>query len=90
LPNTLAPVIVYATLRTATAILGGATLSFLGLGVAPPTPEWGLMVSQGRHYILSSPHIILFPGLAIFFTVLSLNLLGDALRDVIDPKSRMH
>lgn len=88
LPNTLAPVIVYATLRTATAILGGATLSFLGLGVAPPTPEWGLMVSQGRHYILSSPHIILFPGLAIFFTVLSLNLLGDALRDVIDPKSR--
>lgn len=89
LPNALAPIIIYATLRLATAILGGATLSFLGLGVAPPAPEWGLMVSQSRHYIRSEPYMILFPGLAIFLTVLSLNLLGDAIRDVVDPKSRM-
>lgn len=88
LPNISAPIIVYATLRMATAILGGATLSFLGLGVSPPTPEWGLMVAVGRHFIRTDPHIILFPGLAIFLTVLSLNLLGDALRDVLDPKGR--
>lgn len=88
LPNAMAPVVVYGTLRCATAILGGASLSFLGLGVSPPTPEWGLMVSQGREIMRSAPHVMLFPGLAIFLTVLSVNLLGDVLRDVMDPKTR--
>jgi peptide/nickel transport system permease protein len=88
LPNAWAPVVVYGTLRCATAILGGAALSFLGLGVSPPTPEWGLMVSQGREIMRSAPHVMLFPGLAIFLTVLAVNLLGDVLRDVMDPKTR--
>lgn len=88
LPNIISPVIVYSTLRMATAILSGATLSFLGLGVSPPTPEWGLMVSAGLPFIRIHPHIIFFPGLAIFLTVLAINLLGDALRDVLDPKGR--
>jgi peptide/nickel transport system permease protein len=88
LPNAMAPVVVYGTLRCATAILGGASLSFLGLGVSPPTPEWGLMVSQGREIMRSAPHVMIFPGLAIFLTVLSVNLLGDVLRDVMDPRMR--
>lgn len=88
LPNSLAPVVVYGTLRTATAILGGAALSFLGLGIAPPTAEWGLMVSQGRDVLRSAPFVMMFPGLAIFVTVLAVNLLGDALRDVMDPKGQ--
>jgi peptide/nickel transport system permease protein len=88
LPNAMAPVVVYGTLRCATAILGGAALSFLGLGVSPPTPEWGLMVSQGREIMRSAPHVMVFPGLAIFLTVLSVNLLGDVLRDVMDPRMR--
>jgi peptide/nickel transport system permease protein len=88
LPNAWAPVVVYGTLRCATAILGGAALSFLGLGISPPTPEWGLMVSQGREIMRSAPHVMLFPGLAIFVTVLAVNLLGDVLRDVMDPKTR--
>lgn len=86
LPNATAPLVVYSTLRCASAILGGAALSFLGLGVAPPTPEWGLMISQAREVLRSAPHIMLFPGLAIFLTVLSVNILGDALRDVLDPR----
>jgi ABC-type dipeptide/oligopeptide/nickel transport system permease subunit len=81
-------VVVYGTLRSATAILGGAALSFLGLGISPPTPEWGLMVSQGREIMRSAPHVMLFPGLAIFVTVLAINLLGDVLRDVLDPRTR--
>lgn len=88
LPNAWAPVVVYGTLRCATAILGGAALSFLGLGISPPTPEWGLMVSQGREIMRSAPHVMVFPGLAIFITVLAVNLLGDVLRDVMDPKTR--
>lgn len=88
LPNAWAPVVVYGTLRCATAILGGASLSFLGLGISPPTPEWGLMVSQGREIMRSAPHVMVFPGLAIFVTVLAINLLGDVLRDVMDPKAR--
>jgi ABC-type dipeptide/oligopeptide/nickel transport system permease subunit len=87
LPNIWGPIIVYGTLRMASAILGGATLSFLGLGLAPPAPEWGLMINQGRNYIRSAPHVVLYPGLAIFLTVLALNLLGDAVRDVADPRS---
>jgi peptide/nickel transport system permease protein len=87
-PNILGPIVVYATLRMASAILGGATLSFLGMGLAPPAPEWGLMVALGRQQIQSAPYVVLFPGLAIFLTVLAFNLLGDALRDVIDPRSK--
>ncbi len=87
LPNIWGPIIVYGTLRMAAAILGAATLSFLGLGLAPPAPEWGLMINQGRNYIQSAPHVVLYPGLAIFLTVLAFNLLGDAVRDVADPRS---
>jgi ABC-type dipeptide/oligopeptide/nickel transport system permease subunit len=87
LPNIWGPIIVYGTLRMAAAILGAATLSFLGLGLAPPAPEWGLMINQGRNYIQSAPHVVLYPGLAIFLTVLAFNLLGDAIRDVADPRS---
>jgi len=87
-PNILGPIVVYATLRMASAILGGATLSFLGMGLAPPAPEWGLMVALGRQQVQSAPHVVFFPGLAIFLTVLAFNLLGDALRDVIDPRSK--
>jgi len=88
IPNFISPMIVYATLYMANAILVEAALSFLGLGVQPPTPSWGLMVSSGRDYLLSSPHISTFPGIAIMITVLGFNLLGDGLRDSLDPKLR--
>lgn len=88
LPNSLAPVIVLATLRTAASILTAAGLSFLGLGVQPPTPEWGAMISEGRTYIVTAPWTSIFPGLAIFITVLSFNLLGDGLNDVLNPRRR--
>lgn len=86
LPNCLAPIIVQATLRVATAILSIASLSFLGLGIKPPTPEWGLMLSSGRQFLRDAWWMTFFPGLAIMLTVLSLNLLGDGLRDALDPK----
>ena len=86
LPNSMAPIIVQVTLGVAGAILSIAGLSFLGLGIQPPTPEWGLLLSNGRTYMMNSWHITLFPGLAIFLTVLSFNLLGDGLRDALDPK----
>ncbi|TCO69344.1 ABC transporter permease [Marinisporobacter balticus] len=86
LPNSMAPIIVYATLKVATAIMATASLSFIGLGVAPPTPEWGSMLAGGRNYMRDSMHIVMFPGLAIVLTVLSLNLIGDGLRDALDPK----
>jgi peptide/nickel transport system permease protein len=86
LPNSLASIIVYSTLLSGTAILTSAALSFLGLGVQPPTPEWGAMVSAGRAYLREAPHVITFPGLAIFLTVLGFNLLGDALQDALDPR----
>lgn len=86
LPNVLAPVIVLATLGIGGAILTGASLSFLGLGAKPPTPEWGAMLSTGRNYLTLAPWITLFPGLAIMFTVLSINMLGDGLRDSLDPR----
>ena len=85
LPNALAPVIAVATLGVATAILVAAGLSFLGLGVQPPTPEWGAMVSGGREYLRSGWWISTFPGLMIVVTVLSINLLGDGLREALDP-----
>ncbi len=86
LPNSMAPIIVYATLKVATAIMATASLSFIGLGVQPPTPEWGSMLAGGRTYIRDQMYIVLYPGLAIVLTVLSLNLIGDGLRDALDPK----
>ncbi|HEX7039639.1 MAG TPA: ABC transporter permease [Trueperaceae bacterium] len=88
LPNTVAPLIVQSTFRVATGILSAASLSFLGLGAEPPTPEWGSMLSTGRTYLFTSPHLSFFPGIAIFVTVLGFNLLGDGLRDVLDPRMR--
>jgi peptide/nickel transport system permease protein len=87
LPNITSPIIVQATVRIAIAILTASGLSFLGLGAQPPTPEWGAMLNDGRNYIYEYPHIALFPGLAIVFVVVSFNLLGDGLRDVLDPKT---
>ena len=86
LPNTFAPVIVQTTLRLATILLTVSGLSYLGLGVQPPTPEWGAMLSMGRTYILTAPHVATFPGLAIMLAVLGFNLLGDGLRDSLDPR----
>jgi len=85
LPNSLSPIIVQATLNVGSIVLTAASLSFLGFGAPPGEPEWGRMVSDGRAYIQDYPWIILFPGLAIFTTVLGLNLLGDGLRDILDP-----
>lgn len=85
LPNILGLIVVVATLGVAGAIISGAALSFLGLGAIPPTPEWGLMLSSGRNYLRAAPWITTFPGLAIMITVLSINLLGDRLRDALDP-----
>ncbi|MDQ7859276.1 MAG: ABC transporter permease [Armatimonadota bacterium] len=86
LPNCISILIVYSALYMASAILLEAALSFLGLGVQPPTPSWGLMVSTGRDFITLAPHIATLPGLAIAVTVLGFNLLGDGLRDALDPK----
>ena len=88
LPNCLSPIIVQMTLRIASAIIAASSLSFLGLGVPPPAPEWGAMLSIGRQYARTYPHLTLFPGLAIMITVLAFNLLGDGLRDSLDPKLR--
>lgn len=88
LPNSLSPIIVYATLGVAGALLTTAGLGFLGLGVQPPTAEWGAMLSVGRAYIREAPYLMIFPGILIFVTVLSLNLIGDALRDALDPHTQ--
>jgi ABC-type dipeptide/oligopeptide/nickel transport system permease subunit len=88
LPNTLATVLVIASLRLATAILTVATLSFLGLGIRPPAPEWGTMLTDGRQYLQIAPQLAIFPGLAIVLTVLAVNLVGDGLRDALDPRLR--
>ena len=85
-PATLSSVVVYFTMRIGTSIITAASLSFLGLGAQPPTPEWGAMLNEARADMMSAPHIAFFPGLAIFFTVLAFNLLGDGLRDALDPK----
>ena len=86
LPNCLAPIIVQATLGVASAILSAAGLSFLGLGLQPPSPEWGAMLSEGRAYIYIAPWLTICPGVSIVLVVLSLNLFGDGLRDALDPK----
>ncbi len=88
LPNILAPLIVQATLGIGTAELDSAGLSYLGLGIQPPTPEWGSMLNDARDYWLIAPWALLFPGLAISLTVLGFNLLGDGLRDALDPKAK--
>lgn len=88
LPNSLAPIIVYATLGVAGALLTAAALGFLGIGVQPPTAEWGQMLSVGRGYLTEAPNLTIYPGAAIFLTVMSLNLIGDALRDALDPRIR--
>ncbi|MER3460100.1 MAG: diguanylate cyclase [candidate division GAL15 bacterium] len=89
LPNCTAPVIVQSTLQLGTAILTAAGLGFLGLGVKPPTPEWGTMLGEGQTYLFSSWYMATFPGLAIFLAVLAFNLLGDGLRDALDPRMRV-
>jgi peptide/nickel transport system permease protein len=86
IPNALAPMIVQATLGVASAILSAAALSFIGLGIQPPTPEWGAMLSAGRSYIRDYWYIVTFPGLAIMVTIFALNLFGDGLRDALDPR----
>lgn len=83
--NLVSPITVYASLQVSTAVLVGATLSFLGLGIQPPTPEWGAMVSTAREYLAIAPHTFVFPTVAILVTVISFNLLGDGLRDALDP-----
>ncbi len=87
-PNTIAPIVVQASMDFGFIILTSASLSFLGLGAQPPMPEWGLMVSTGRTFFLTSWWVVTFPGLAIFATVLAFNLLGDGLREIMDPKTR--
>jgi peptide/nickel transport system permease protein len=89
LPNCLTPLIVQGTLGIATAILNAAGLSFLGLGAQPPKAEWGAMLGQGRGSVFTAPHIVIFPGIAIMLTVLGFNLLGDGLRDSLDPRLRI-
>lgn len=88
LPNILGPIVVVTTLGVAGAIIAGASLSFLGLGAKPPTPEWGLMLSEGRSFLRQAWWITTFPGLAIMSTVLAINLVGDGLRDALDPRMR--
>ncbi len=89
LPNVVGPVIVLATLDVASAVLAASSLSFLGLGVQPPTAEWGYMLNEGRNYLRSAPWITFFPGMTIMISVLSINMLGDGLRDALDPRLKL-
>ncbi|BDH46561.1 glutathione ABC transporter permease GsiD [Salmonella enterica subsp. enterica serovar Choleraesuis] len=86
LPGTLSSIVVFFTMRIGTAIISAASLSFLGLGAQPPTPEWGAMLNEARADMVLAPHVAIFPSLAIFLTVLAFNLLGDGLRDALDPR----
>ena len=86
LPGTVSTVVVFFTMRIGTSIITAASLSFLGLGAQPPMPEWGAMLNEARTDMVNAPHIALFPSIAIFLTVLAFNLLGDGLRDALDPK----
>ena len=89
LPNSISPMIVQGTLGIGTAILETAALSFIGMGAQPPEPEWGAMLASERNQVFSAPHLVFFPGLAIMITVLGFNLLGDGLRDALDPRLRL-
>ncbi len=89
LPNCTAPIIVFATMRMATAILSTAALSFLGLGAQPPTPEWGAMIAAGQDYMFTSPHMTIIPGIAIMLVVFAFNVVGDGLRDALDPNMEL-
>jgi len=89
LPNIMQPVIVQAAIGMAAAILAEGTMSFLGLGVPPPTPSWGAMLNDGRSHLFDSPHVVLFPAAAVALAVLAFNFVGDALRDHLDPRSRL-
>jgi len=89
LPNIIQPVIVQAAIGMAGAILAEATMSFLGLGVPPPTASWGSMLNDGRGHLFDAPHLVLFPALAVMLAVLAFNFIGDALRDYLDPRSRI-
>ncbi len=86
LPGSISAIVVYFTMRLGTSIITAASLSFLGMGAQPPTPEWGAMLNEARADMVNAPHVALFPSLAIFFTVLAFNLLGDGMRDALDPK----
>lgn len=88
LPNCLSPIIVSVTLSVGSAVVSASALSFLGMGVPVPSPEWGALLSDGRTYIRTAPHLTIFPGIAIMLTVLAFNLMGDGLRDALDPKLR--
>ncbi|MDP4125386.1 MAG: ABC transporter permease [Bacillota bacterium] len=88
LPNTLAPIIVFTTMNIGGVILSEAGLSFLGIGVQPPAPSWGLMLSEASNFIFNAPWMVIWPGVAIFLTVLGYNLLGDGLRDALDPRMK--
>ncbi len=89
LPNMIQPVIVQAAIGMAGAVLAEATMSFLGLGVPPPTASWGSMLNDGRSHLFDAPHLVLFPAVAVMLAVLSFNFIGDALRDYLDPRSRI-
>lgn len=86
IPNAIGPIMVQTTMSVAMIVLQTASLSFLGLGINPPTPEWGAIISEGREFLRTAPHVMFFPGLFIIFSALSLNLLGDGLRDALDPR----
>ncbi len=88
LPNIVPPMLIQASLTMASAIIAEASLSFLGLGQRPPAPSWGIMLNEAQRYLTSAPLMAVWPGLAIFCVVISINLLGDALRDALDPKDR--
>ena len=89
LPNVMVPITIQTSLMMGLGILVAAGLGFLGIGVQPPTPEWGAMLGSGRAYIYNAPHVSTFPGVAIFFAVLGFNLFGDGLRDALDPRFKI-
>lgn len=86
LPNAIGPIIVQSTMEVSGIIIAAAGLSFLGMGIQPPSPEWGYMLNEGKEFIMSHPHLVIFPGLAIALAALSLNVIGDGLRDALDPR----
>jgi peptide/nickel transport system permease protein len=89
LPNMIQPVVVQAAIGMAGAVLAEATMSFLGLGVPPPTSSWGTMLNDGRAHLFDAPHLVIFPAVTVMLAVLSFNFIGDALRDYLDPRARI-